>query len=67
MGKTLFIQNSFENPWLKYGIPRCRYGSGEMEYGVVFFEKCTLCPGTYRTTNNLCDHIYPHMGRGVVI
>jgi hypothetical protein len=43
MGKTLFIQNSFENPWLKYGIPRCRYGSGEMEYGVVFFLKNAHC------------------------
>ena len=28
-------------------------------------KKCTLCPCTYRTTNNLCDHIYPHMGTGL--
>ena len=38
----------------------------KMENGDVY-EKCTLCPCTYRTTNTLCDHIYPPMGKGLVI
>ena len=59
----LCLQNSFENPWMGYEMPRRRCWDRK----VVVYEKCTLCPGTYWTTNNLCDHIYPHMGRGVVI
>ena len=66
MGKILFIQNSLENPWMNYGMPRYRCGSEEMEYGDVF-EKCTVCPSTMTTNLTLCDHIYPHMGWGLVM
>ena len=50
----------------KCGMPWDRCWSGEMVNGDVY-EKCTLSPCTYWTANNLCDHIYPNMGTGVVI
>ena len=64
MGKILFTQNSFWKYLCGGGIPRCRCGNGEMVNGDVY-EKCTLCPCTYRTNNTLCDQIYPPMGKGL--
>ena len=58
MGKTKMIYSKLLWKYLcGYGIPRCRCWYGGLENGGVY-EKCTLCPGTYRTTNTLCDHIH---------
>ena len=46
--KDLSIQNLIENPWMDYGVSRCRYWSAEMENGDVY-EKCTLCLCTMTT------------------
>ena len=66
MGKIWFIPNSFLKYLDECDMPNCRYWSGEMVNGDVY-KRCTLSPCTYWTANNLCDHIYPHMGKGVVI
>ena len=62
----MFIQNSFGNTGMDV---ECRDVGVEVKKWrmVMFCEKCTLCPSTMTTNLTLCDHIYPHMGKGLVI
>ena len=47
-------------------MPRCRCGSVEMEN--VGFDKMHIVSLYLRQpADTLCDHIYPHMGKGVVM
>ena len=57
MGKTLFIQNSFEISceFMKYrdvsvGVEKWKNGD--------VYEKNAQCPSTMETNPTLCDHIY---------
>jgi hypothetical protein len=34
---------------------------------LVVLIKRTLCLSTQPAADNLCDHIYPHMGKGLVV
>ena len=66
MGKTLFMQNSFENTcvdmeYRDVGVEVEKWGM------MVFDKKHIVSLYLRRPANNLCDHIYPHMGKGVVI
>jgi hypothetical protein len=65
MGKILFTQNSFENTCV---VMECRGVGVEGEkWRMVMFMKNAQCPRTMTTNLTLCDHIYPHMGKGLVI
>ena len=62
MGKILFTQNSFGNTWINV---ECRVIGVEVEkWRMVMFMKNAQCPRTMTTYLTLCDHIYPHMGKG---
>ena len=68
MGKTLFIQNSFENPWMNYGIPGCRYGSGEVKCGDVYEKKMHIVSLYHDYQPITCATTFTHIWeKGVVI
>ena len=58
----LFIQNSFENTCVD--VKRRDVGVEVEKWKVVMFMKNAQCPSTTTTNLTLCDHIYPHMGKG---
>ena len=60
----LFIQNSFEN-LCGYIAPRCGVEIRKWRKMVLRKAHCVLVLS--QATDNLCDHIYPHMGKGLVI
>ena len=65
MGKlTLFYSNSFEN-LCGYIAPR---GGVEIrKWRKMVFRKAHCVLVLSQATDTLCDHIYPHMGKGLVI
>jgi len=65
MGKILFTQNSFGNTCVD--VEYRDAGVEVEEWKMVMFMKNAQCPSTMKTNLTLCDHIYPHMGKGVVI
>ena len=65
MGKILITQNSFGNTGM---VMECRDVGVEVEkWKMGMFMKNAQCPSTMTTNLTLCDHIYPHMGKGLVI
>jgi hypothetical protein len=66
MGKVSFNQNPFLKTLCGYEAPRGWCWNGEKENGG--FDK-THIVSLYlrRSADTLCDHIYPHMGKGLVI
>ena len=61
----LFIQNSFE---ITCVVMECRDVGVEVEkWKMGMFMKNAPCPSTITTNLTLCYHIYPHMGKGLVI
>ena len=65
MGKILFTPNSFENTCVDM---ECRdVGVEVKKWRMVMFMKNAQCPSTMKTNLTLCDHIYPHMGKGLAI
>ena len=62
----MFVQNSFESTGMEM---KCRKIGIEVEkWRMGMFMKNAHCVLVLTTpAENLCDHIYPHMGKGVVI
>ena len=66
MGKILFTQNSFENTCVDMGCRDVGVEVGKWRM-MVFDKKHIVSLYLCQPADNLCDHIYQRMGKGVVI